>query len=134
MRDFRRIAVTLVVALSSVAFSHADERESAGKLLGNTVFNPEFRPKSFHGGEWFGGGDSYLALESLSSGQGTEIVRYQTATGVRDRLIPSGEKKPLDITDYRFSANGYQLLIFTNSQTVWRKNTRGDYWILNLQT
>ena len=140
MRVFRRIAVTLVVALSSVAFSHADERESARKLLENTVFNPEFRPKSFHGGEWFGGGDSYLALEPLSSGQGTEIVRYQTATGVRDvfipasRLIPSGEKKPLDITDYRFSADGYQLLIFTNSQTVWRKDTRGDYWILNLQT
>ena len=140
MRDFRRIAVTLVVALSSVAFSHADERESARKLLGNTVFNPEFRPKSFHGGERFGGGDSYLALEPLSSGQGTEIVRYQTATGVRDvfipasRLIPSGEKKPLDIADYRFSADGYQLLIFTNSQSVWRRNTRGDYWILNLQT
>ena len=140
MSVFRRIAVTLVVALSSVAFSHADERESARKLLENTVFNPEFRPKSFHGGEWFGDGDSYLALEPLSSGQGTEIVRYQTATGVRDvfipasRLIPSGEKKPLDITDYRFSADGYQLLIFTNSQAVWRKNTRGDYWILNLQT
>ena len=140
MSVFRRIAVTLVVALSSVAFSHADEREAARKLLENTVFNPEFRPKSFHGGEWFGDGDSYLALEPLSSGQGTEIVRYQTATGARDvfipasRLIPSGEKKPLDIADYRFSADGYQLLIFTNSQTVWRKNTRGDYWILNLQT
>ena len=140
MRVCRRIAVTFAVVLSSIAFSHADERESARKLLERTMFNPEFRPKSFRGGEWFGNGDSYLALEPSSSGQGTEIVRYQTATGARDvfipasRLIPSGEKKPLDITDYRFSADGHQLLIFTNSQTVWRHNTRGDYWILNLQT
>src|SRR6516165_5318145 len=44
MRVFRRIAVTLAIALSSAVFSHADERESARKLLENTVFNPEFRP------------------------------------------------------------------------------------------
>jgi dipeptidyl-peptidase-4 len=140
MRVFRRIAVTLAVVLSSVGFSHADERESARSLLERTMFNPEFRPKSFRGSEWFGNGDSYLALEPSSSGQGTEIVRYQTATGASDvfipasRLVPSGEKKPLDIADYRFSADGHQLLIFTNSQTVWRQNTRGDYWILSLQT
>ena len=135
MRVFRRIAVTLAIALSSAVFSHADERESARKLLESTMFNPEFRPKSFHGGEWFGDGGSYLALEPLSSGRGTEIVRYQTATGARDvfvpasGLIPFGGNKTLDIADYRFSADGYQVLIFPNSQTVWRKNTRGDYWI-----
>lgn len=140
MRVFRRIAITLVFALSIVSISHADERESARKLLERTMFSPEFRPTSFHGGEWFGNGDYYLALEPSASGEGTDIVRYQTVTGARDifipagRLIPSGEKKPLDIADYRFSSDGQRLLIFTNSQKVWRQNTRGDYWVLNLQT
>jgi dipeptidyl-peptidase 4 len=140
MRVIYRIALTVVVALGSVALLGADERESAKKLLERTMFNPEFRPKSFHGGEWYGNGDAYLALEPSASGKDTEIVRYQTATGARDvliassRLIPPGETKALDIADYRFSADGQQLLIFTNTQAVWRQHTRGDYWILNLQS
>jgi dipeptidyl-peptidase 4 len=140
MRVICRIVVTVVVALAAVVSSHGDERESAKKLLEQTMFNPEFRPKTFHGGEWFGNGDSYLALEPAASGQGTDIVRYQTATGARDvlipssRLVPSGETKALEIDDYRFSPDGQQLLIFTNTQAVWRQHTRGDYWILNLQS
>jgi len=104
------------------------------------MFNPEFRAKSFRGGEWFGNGDSYLALEPSETPDGTDIVRYQTATGARDilvsasRLIPTGEKTPLAVEDYAFSPDGHQLLLFTNSKTVWRRNTRGDYWVLNLKT
>src|SRR5277367_436850 len=32
------------------------------------------------------------------------------------------------------SSDGQEVLVFTNSQTVWRQNTRGDYWILNLKS
>jgi dipeptidyl-peptidase 4 len=145
LRAIYRIALTFVIALTLIASlrgqeGHGDARESAKKLLERTMFNPEFRPKSFRGGEWFGNGDSYLALEPSASGNGTDIVRYQTASGARDvlipasRLIPSGETKGLEIEDYRFSSDGQQLLIFTNTQAVWRQHTRGDYWILNLQS
>jgi dipeptidyl-peptidase-4 len=118
--------------------SLADQREAAAKLLARIMFNPEFRPKTFRGGEWFGNGDSYLALEPSTTPGGTDIVRYQTASGAREifvaasRLIPSGEKTPLPIESYSFSSDGKQLLIFTNSKTVWRQNTRGDYWLFNL--
>ena len=104
------------------------------------MFNPEYRVKTFRGGEWFGNGDSYLALEPSSTPGGTDIVRYQTATGAREilvaasRLIPPGEKSPLPIESYSFSNDGKQLLVFTNSKTVWRRNTRGDYWVLNFST
>ncbi|HTZ48613.1 MAG TPA: S9 family peptidase [Verrucomicrobiae bacterium] len=140
MRIIYRIALAFMVVLASVAFLCADERESAKKLLERTMFNPEFHPKSFHGGEWYGNGDAYLALEPSASGKDTDIVRYQTATGARDvlisanRLIPQGEAKALEIEDYRFSSDGQQLLIFTNTQAVWRQHTRGDYWILNLKS
>jgi dipeptidyl-peptidase 4 len=141
MRVIFGIALTFVVALSAAGSPDGDQRQSAKELLQRTMFNPEFRPKSFHGGEWYGNGDAYLALEpSASSKDATDIVRYQTTTGARDvlisasRLIPSGETKPLDIADYRFSSDGQQLLVFTNTQAVWRQHTRGDYWILNLQS
>ena len=66
MPIFKKLAL-FVVAAASVSLSPsnglADEREAAGKLLARTMFNPELRPKTFRGGQWFGNGDSYLALE-----------------------------------------------------------------------
>ena len=140
MRPVHRLAFVLglVVVLGSLA--RADQREAARQILARTMFNAELRPKFFRGGEWYGNGDAYLALEPSATGSGTDIVRYQTATGARDvlipasRLVPQGAQEPLDIESYSFSPDGHQILLFTNSQTVWRQNTRGDYWLLNLQT
>src|SRR5260370_30563443 len=135
------VAALFVFSVAFVAAApavHADQREAAAKLLARTMTNPEFQVKSFRGGAWLGSGDSYLALEPSSTGSGSDIVRYQTATGAREilvaanRLIPAGEKTPLAVESYRMSPDGHQTLIFTNSKTVWRQNTRGDYWVLDL--
>ena len=134
------ILFSIAGAIAAPPAVRAQEREAAAKLVARTMANPEFRPKTFRGGEWLGNGDFYLALEPAATGEGIDIVRYQTATGARDilvpanRLIPAGGKRPLPIEDYAFSADGRQLLVFTNSQTVWRQNTRGDYWVLELKT
>jgi dipeptidyl-peptidase-4 len=138
-------AATLAVFIVASGFAlplttRADERESAAKLVARTMFNPDFRVKTFRGGEWLGGGDSYLATEPSASGSGSDIVRYQTATGAREilvsasRLIPAGEKTPLSVENYTMSSDGRQVLVFTNSKTVWRQNTRGDYWVLDLKS
>ncbi|MCA1649885.1 MAG: DPP IV N-terminal domain-containing protein, partial [Acidobacteria bacterium] len=50
------------------------------------------------------------------------------------QLVPPGSKAPLDIDDYTWSADGRRLLIFTNTRQVWRQNTRGDYWVLEVGT
>ena len=83
---------------------------------------------------WIEQGAAYLAVE------GSDIVRYETATGTRtlyvpgNQLIPAGQKDPLDIEDYTVSANGRQVLVFTNSARVWRQNTRGDFWVLDRES
>ncbi len=92
-----------VALVAAVTAAPADQREAAAKLLARTMTNPEFQVKSFRGGAWLGNGDSYLASEPSATGSGTDIVRYQTATGAReilvaaDRLIPAGEKTPLAV-------------------------------------
>src|SRR5215470_15414966 len=112
------VAVTTATLAATSPISFADQREAAAKLLTRTMFNPEFRPKTFRGGEWFGTGDSYLALEPSATPDGTDIVRYQTVSGAREifvpasRLIPAGGKKPLPIETYSFSSDGKQLLLF----------------------
>jgi len=131
---------SVVGAMAVPSAARAQEREAAAKLVARTMANPEFRVKTFRGGEWLGSGDYYLALEPSATGAGSDIVRYQTATGAREilvaanRLIPAGEKTPLPVENYKMSSDGNQVLVFTNSKTVWRQNTRGDYWVLDLKS
>ncbi len=69
-----------------------------------------------------------------------QLVRYDTATGTRtvlvtvDQLTPAGQDRPLEIEDYDWSDDKSKLLIFTNTVKVWRENTRGDYWVLDLRS
>jgi dipeptidyl-peptidase 4 len=38
------------------------------------------------------------------------------------------------VKNYTFSTDQNKVLIFTNSKRVWREDTRGDYWVLDLNT
>src|SRR6266566_3296078 len=134
----RLTAACLVAAIATTPSAYGQLRDSAAKLIARTMGNPEFRPKSFRGGTWLGNGDFYLDLEPSASGIGSDIVKYATATGKREifvpaeRLIPAGQTTPLPVEDYSLSPDGHRVLVFSNSKTVWRQNTRGDYWVLDL--
>jgi dipeptidyl-peptidase-4 len=99
-----------------------------------------YRGKSLGPVQWQANGSGYLALEpSPAKKNFVDIVRYDVNTGERtvkvpaEKLIPSGATDPLSVEDFATSADEQKLLIFTNSERVWRSNTRGDYWVLDLQ-
>lgn len=50
------------------------------------------------------------------------------------QLTPKGSSKPLEVRDFIFSEDGKKVLVYTNSKRVWRYETRGDYWVLDLNT
>ena len=50
----------------------------------------------------------------------------------REQLIPDGNQIRLSFDIYNFSADKSKLLIYTNTAKVWRYNTRGDYWVLDI--
>eukprot|EP00984_Skeletonema_dohrnii_P032196 scaffold25817_cov116-Skeletonema_dohrnii-CCMP3373.AAC.1 len=79
--------------------------------------------------------------KTSSSGGGPprrDLVWHDVATNTTetyvssDLLIPPGLDTPLPVDDYTLSPDKSRLLIFTNSQKVWRKKTRGDYWVLDI--
>lgn len=67
-----------------------------------------------------------LVSNDMKTGRKTVLVRAE-------QLVPQGKKSPLSIEEYEWSSDRTKLLIFTNSRRVWRRNTRGDYWVLNLK-
>jgi dipeptidyl-peptidase 4 len=81
---------------------------------------------------WTADGNAYYAVSkkgivkiNLPKGD-TTVVADSTV------FIPTGQQKPLPVENFFFSADGKKILIYTNSQRVWRYNTRGDYWVLDL--
>lgn len=101
----------------------------------------DFRPESFGPSRWLAQGSAYTTLErSRDRSTGQDLVRYDVQSGERtvlvpaERLIPAGDTLPLTVDGYSWSADQRQLLIFTNTERVWRLNTRGDYYSLNLAT
>jgi len=87
----------------------------------------EFDSKRFGPARWIENGAAYTTLEAGS------IIRYDTATGQKQTLV-AASKIQHDVDDYIWSKDSKRLLIFTNTKKVWRENTRGDYYVLDLTT
>ncbi|HLG06497.1 MAG TPA: S9 family peptidase [Gemmatimonadales bacterium] len=124
--------------LRPVAAQSGPSPDSALAAMTRRIFgSPEFAVKGFGPARWLDGGAAYTTLEPAPGrSSARELVRYATATGERTVLVsaaqltPPGAREPLAIEDYQWSPDGARLLIFTNSERVWRDNTRGDYWVL----
>lgn len=135
---------TLVAVFGLVAIvpaSTAQEATDPGKvtldrLFGSGDFFPEFPGQS----RWLEDGSAYTTLERSEAGPGRDLVKYDAASGEREvlvsagQLVPEGATRPLGIQNYEWSPDGSKLLIYTNSKRVWRFNSRGDYWVLDLET
>lgn len=104
--------------------------------------SPEFSSQSFGPARWLDDGTAYTTVERVTGegAVGREIVRYDTREGTREVMIsaaeltPPGDSAPLSIDNYIWSPDGKRLLVFTNSEQVWRQNTRGDYWVLDRES
>ena len=104
---------------------------------------------------WLDDGTGYTVLEGRESDKnnqddkakddehgvkGNDIVFYNAdGTGRKvlvsyEKLIPKGDKEPLTVESYQWSKDGKWLMVFTNGEQVWRSRSRGDFWLLNLET
>ncbi len=77
-------------------------------------------------------------FEPSADGEGRDLVRTDVATGRTEVLVtaaqltPTGADAPLRVEGFTWSDDERRLLVFTNSRRVWRVNSRGDYWVLDL--
>ncbi len=131
--------------LSSLTFlflfiTYVQAQEQSPLQLKDIYKENLFKQKGFGPVRWMKDNNGYSTLESNTEIGGKDIVRYEAKSGHRSivvsasDLVPKGGSEPLNISDYVWSDDNTKLLVFTNSRKVWRYNTRGDYWVLDLKT
>ncbi len=142
------VLATLVVATLLAAACHAPGASGTAvpgaaearlaRRLEQIFLHDEFTPRTFGPARW-SDGKHYLTVEdSVALAGGQDLVRYEAESGARallvtaEKLVPSGATAPLTIEDHALSADGERVLLLTNTRKVWRQNTRGDYWVLEL--
>ena len=83
---------------------------------------------------WTNDGDSYFKLEDNELKTYT-LPGHEAETVIsRAQLTPEGSSEPLEVAHFSFSADQQKILLFTNTQRVWRLNTKGDYWVFDFKT
>lgn len=130
----KKILVTVLISIPLAAFCQNAEQLSIDRIYKNNEFRGEFVGQL----RWVDGGEGYTKLERAAGGN--EIVRYETGSGARSVLVSASDLTPKDsenalaVADYQWSDDKTKLLIFTNTARVWRRNTRGDYWVLSVSS
>lgn len=96
--------------------------------------------KGMRGVRWQKDNTGYTTLELSADRKGVNIVFTNALTGDKKNLVeyssltPQGTTKPLDLDDYAWNDDNTKLLVFANTRRVWRYNTKGDYWVLDMKT
>jgi dipeptidyl-peptidase 4 len=141
LRRFLPMLALLLAASLANNPLQAQVSQESDQLLHRMYASPDFEVKYFGPARWLDDGAFYTTVEPSSAiKDAQDIVRYQTATGKREvlvsasKLIPAAAKDPLSFENYVWSKDKSRLLLYTNSAQVWRQRTRGDYWVLDLQS
>lgn len=109
---------------------------SLEQVVNGGLIHTEYAPSPV----WMADGESYSRIEPVGNGGGVEVVSYKVADESRQVLIPSSmlhdpqSGKPLAVRSLVWSDDNKKVLIYNNTRRVWRYDTRGDYWLLDLTT
>ena len=133
--NFKKLLIGAVLAqcIGGVALAQDLSLEDivAGKVL---------TTKSVGAMNWLKDGERYSRLETNAETGGTDVVAYRAKDNAREVIIPSSmlvdktTGKPIAVRSISWSADNKKVLIYNNTRRVWRYDTRGDYWALNLET
>lgn len=89
---------------------------------------------------WLKDGERYSRIEPDSNNEGKDVVAYRAKDNKREVIVPSSmfidkqSGKHIPIRSISWSNDNNKLLVYNNTRRVWRYDTRGDYWVLDLKS
>ncbi len=95
-----------------------------------------FSGEGFQGGRWAQDGPVVVYVEQ--EGEATSLMSYNLETDARTKVLDGRVLQGADvdrtiaIEDYAYSDDGGKVLIYTDSEPVWRLNTKGYYYVYDV--
>lgn len=126
------VAIAITIICSNICFAQKSlvlEEVLSGKLI---------QTKGIGAMNWMKDGERYSRLERNTTDGGLDVVAYRAKDNAREVIIPStmfidkSTGKQIAMGRLSWSDDNDKVLIYNNTQRVWRYNTRGDYWVLSL--
>lgn len=126
------VAIAITISCSSLCTAQKSldlEEVLSGKLI---------RTKGIGAMNWMKDGERYSRLERNEKDGGWDVVAYRAKDNAREVIIPSSmfidksTGKQIAMGKISWSSDNDKVLIYNNTQRVWRYDTRGDYWVLTL--
>ncbi len=127
----RRFLLGVAVQLLAMPLVAQVPRLTVETIFGSSEFAGSLAPV-----RWSNDPRYFTTLER--NGEGTDLFRVDARSGDRELLvrgsdlIPPAGGEAIQIESYQFSGDGSKLLIFTNSVRVWRQNTKGVFYVWDL--
>jgi len=102
------------------------------------IFSDTFSPEGIRSVNWMDDGQYYTTLERTRND--IELRKYNILTGDYEVIVATtdlrveGREEPIIIQGYQFSADEQKILIKTDIERIWRRSTRENYYIYNIET
>jgi dipeptidyl-peptidase-4 len=131
---------SMLILLILIGYSKNSDAQNKALTLEDIYTNNLYAQRGIGPLRWMKDNKGYSTLEYNPMLKGYDIVLNDVEKDIKKVLVsavqltPKGKSTPLEIADYIWSDDNCKLLIFTNTRKVWRLNTKGDYWVLNLAT
>lgn len=81
--------------------------------------------------QWSADGESFYQITKEGIDK-INIATWEATTVVRQAQLSLANGKALFPEAFTFNDDNSKILLFTNTTKVWRYNTRGDYWVLDI--
>lgn len=128
-----------LISLGGVARGQESPIRRPADLSIDSIFNSKnFKGETFVG-QWQSDSQGFERIKRDAETGSTSIIRVDLIAAAAEQVLvsssmltPADAEKPLSLDSYQWSSDKTKLLIFTNTERVWRYNTRGDYWVLDM--
>jgi len=136
---FQKYKLILLLSVLTVCYTTVAQTSESSQLLTiDRIYSGEFRQDFERAIQWDSDGEGYITIEKSRTMSGAdELVHYTSASQERSPFITADKLRAngtsISIESFTLSADGTKVLLFTNSSRVWRSNTKGDYWVYDLQ-
>ena len=125
---YRRIFLCAAVLLTAVLSLKAQPELT----LEDLYVKGTFRARGAAQPTWMEDGVSFSTMNEKGLVKINAVTQEETVIVPSSAFIPEGADKPVRSQGVEWSQDRTKLVVYTNSSRVWRRNTRGDYWLVDI--